>query len=271
LIPTGEGAGVCGDAAMRDRPIVAAMTAGGSRRHVGLYLTAPDVAAVRISRAVTVLTSASSQLPDGYRFAVVVEPKGGSAPVAGSGPWPVAALSRSGRLIPSRPVTSEGEAAVAWQRRHGRSAVGSRAPRTKPPPAACEIDPRGLSSASLYYGSVVVHIHGSPQLEGEPYLSCAYMQLYYRGYTVQAAVLLDARQPGQLPALLPDSVAVGSHPETVNEPERSVQQPITGRRIGNAWLVVESIDHNGASSLAERLAVLNKLTACVRLHGTPCP
>ena len=128
-----------------------------------------------------------------------------------------------------------------------------------------------LSSAKLYYGSVVVHVHGSPQLEGKPYLSCAYMQLYYRGYTVQAAVLLDARHPGQLPALLPDSVVLGSQPETVNEPQRSTQQPITGRRIGDAWLVVESIDREGSSALAERLAVLKKLIVCVRLHGTLCP
>ena len=115
-------------------------------------------------------------------------------------------------------------------------------------------------------------MHPSAQLEGDPYLSCAYMQLYYRGFTVQAAVLLDARSPGRPPALLPDSVALRSHPGTVNEPSRSGQQPITARRIGTAaWLAVEGIDGNGSSSLAERLAVLDKLSACVRLHGTSCP
>jgi hypothetical protein len=171
----------------------------------------------------------------------------------------------------SRFVAREGEPVVPWQRRHGRSALGPRAPATKPPPAACEIDPRGLSGAELYYGSVVVRVHGSPQLEGEPYLSCAYMQLHYRGYTVQAAVLLDARHPGRLPALLPDSQALRAQPETVNEPQRSVQQPITARRIGDAWLVVESVARDGSSSLGERLAVLDKLSVCVRLHGTPCP
>ena len=225
---------MCGDAAMRDRPIVAAMGAEGSGRHVGLYLTASDVAAVRISPAVTILTRADPQLPDGYRFAVVVEPKGRSAPLAGSGPWPVAALSASGHVIPARFVRDEVETAVPWQRRHGRSTLGQRTPRSTPPPAACEIDPLGLSHATLYFGSVVVHVHPSAQLEGDPYLSCAYMQLYYRGFTVQAVVLLDARSPGRPPALLPDSVALRSHPGTVNEPSRSGQQPITARRIGTA-------------------------------------
>jgi hypothetical protein len=268
----GEGTGVCGEAAMRGRPIIDAMTAGGSGHHVALYLTAPDVAAVRISAAVTVLTAANSQLPDGYRYAVVVEPKGGLGPVAGSGPWPVAALNRNGRVIPARRVLpSEGETTVSWQAQRGRSAVGPPAPSTTPPLAACEIDPRGLAGAKLYYGAVVVHVHGQPQLEGEPYVSCAYTQLYYRGYTVQAAVLLDARHPGKLPALLPDSVTVRSQPDTVNEPQRSVQQPITARRIGDAWLVVETLSQQGSSTLTERLAVLNKLTACVRLHGTLCP
>ena len=248
------------------------MTAGGSGRHVGLYLTAPNVAAVRVSRTVTVLTSASSQLPDGYRFAVVVEPKGHSGPAAGSGPWHVEPLDSSGRPIASRGVRpSEGETAVFWQRRRGRSALGPSTPNTTPPPAACEIDTRGLAGARLYYGSVVVHVHGQPQLDGAPYLSCAYTQLYYRGYTVQAAVLLDARHPGALPAPLPDSVAVRSQPKTRNEPQRSTQQPITGRRIGDAWLVVESMSHHGSSTLAERLAVLDKLTACVRVHGSMCP
>ncbi len=272
LEPTGQSSGVCGDAAMRGRPIVAAMAAGGSGHSVGLYLTAPEVAAVRISSATTVLTRADSQLPDGYRFAVVVEPKRKSGPAAGSGPWPVAALSRSGRVIPPHfSPQSEGETAVRWQHQHGRSALGLPAPRTVPPAAACEIDPRGLTSAKLYYGSVVVHVHGSPQLDGTPYLSCAYMQFYYRGYTVQAAVLLDARHPGRLPAPLPDSAAVRSQPETVNEPQRSGQQPITGRRIGDAWLVVESTSRQGLSTLEERLTVLDKLTACVRLHGKLCP
>jgi len=270
--PAGEGSGVCGEAATRGRPIVAVMAAGGSGRRVGLYLTGPDVAAVRISSTATVLTRADSQLPDGYRFAVVIEPRGSPGPVAGSGPWPVTALDRSGGVIPSRFVLpSEGETAVPWQRQRGRSAVGPRASSTVPAPAACEIDPRGLTSAKLYYGSVVVHVHGSPRLEGEPYLSCAYMQFYYRGYTVQAAVLLDARHPGRLPAPLPDSLAVGSRPETVNEPQHSGQQPITGRRIGDAWLVVESTGRRGFSPLAERLGVLEKLTACVRVHGTLCP
>jgi hypothetical protein len=268
----GEGTGVCGNAATRGRPIIAAMTTVGSGRHVALYLTAPDVAAVRVSRTVTVLTSANSQLPNGYRFAVVVEAKGSSGPVSGSGPWRVSALSRSGRPITSGGIRpSEGEAAVYWQRQRGRSALGQPAVRATPPPAACEIDPRGLAGAKLYYGSVVVGVHAEPQLEGEPYLSCAYTQLYYRGYTVQAAVLLDARRPGRLPARLPDSVTVRSQPDTLDEPERSTQQPITGRRIGDAWLVVESMSRQGSSTLGERLAVLDKLTACVRLHGAGCP
>jgi hypothetical protein len=269
---TGEGTGVCAVAAALGRPIIATMTAGEGRHHVTLYLTAPDVAAVRVSPTATVLTSVNHQLPDGYRFAVVVEPGASSGMISNSAPSGVAALSHAGRVIASRRVLpGEGEPSISWQRRRGRSATGPPASIGSPPPAACEIDTHDLSGAKLYYGSVVVHVHSSSQLEGRPYLSCAYTQLYYRGYTVQAAVLLDARHPGELPALLPDSVAVRSQLDTVNEPQLSVQQPITGRRIGDAWLVVESMSKQGSSALAQRLAVLDKLTACVRLHGAPCP
>jgi hypothetical protein len=98
-------------------------------------------------------------------------------------------------------------------------------------------------------------------------LSCAYTEFAYNGYGVQTAILLDARQPGSHPAGLPNATPVRGRRATFNE--RAIQahgtQYITGRRVGNAWLVVES-----ASPLPERLAVLDRLSTCVRITGR-CP
>jgi hypothetical protein len=233
---------------------------------------------VRISPSLTVFTRAEHQLPDGYRIAVVVRetpPHRPTVPGLSGGRTPTA-LDRQGNPIAvhSSTVTAN-EPAVFWQ----RSPMRSRVP-TSPPAAACEISTSALPGVELFSGQIVEHLRGFPQLTSKTFLSCADIEFVYDGEGIQAAILLDAQHPGTPPAPLPDSTQITRQPQTLNEAAirgsgtQFVPQAvagsgtpfITGRRVGNAWLVVES-----TSPLAQRLAVLNRLGTCVSTAGTCSP
>jgi hypothetical protein len=85
---------------------------------------------------------------------------------------------------------------------------------------------------------------------------------------VDVALLLDAHHPGTLPAPLPGATPVTGHPGVVNE-QSGIFGDVTGRRVGDAWLVAESSSHLSlrTSALPQRLAVLDALRTCVRLNG----
>ena len=266
----------CGNVTRRGNPIVAADASSGGTVGAGVesavYLTAPQVAYVRISPTLTVRTEANPQLPDGFRIAVAVEQTqgnlGGPRQPPSLASVPVA-LDRHGNVITSRASTTPTrEPAVFWQAQatHGAHPPGPPAPK-RPPAGACEINTSALPGVDLFYGEVVQHLHGFPQLTSRTFLSCAYTEFAYHGYGIQAAILLDAQHPGTAPAPLPNSTQIRARPETLNEPviQSAGTQHITGRRIGNAWLVIES-----ASPVPQRLAVLNHLNACVHVNGR-CP
>ena len=62
------------------------------------------------------------------------------------------------------------------------------------------------------------------------------------------------------PAIKPPST-VRASPFPFNTPALA----ITGRRIGNAWLIVQS-----AGTIQQRLAVLDQLSTCIHLNGPAC-
>jgi hypothetical protein len=261
----------CGNVTTAGNPFVAAngSTGGvvGAAVASAVYVTTPQVAYVRMSPTLTVRTRADRQLPDGFRVAVAVEQT-----QTGSGqrqtPAPVA-LDRNGDVIPTHPNrVRPRDSAVFWQASPTHGVHAPRSPaRERPPAAACEIDTSALPGVDLFFGEVVQRLHGFPQLTSRTFLSCAFTEFAYGGYGIQAAILLDARHPGTLPAPLPNSTVARAHPEVLSEPAVQVSgtQFITGRRVGDAWLVVES-----AGPLRQRLAVLDSLGACVRLSGS-CP
>ena len=265
----------CGYAPLPDRPIVAVSGGVSSSRDGDIYTSTPNlvfvttaqVAAVRLSPTLTVFTRPDPQLPDNYRVAIDFHQTISDKPInaALGGPAGAVALNHTGQQI-GRPAASSGQprdAAMFWPQ----------AQLPKPPAGACEIDTGGLPRA---FGWVVQHIHGFPNLTGKTFLSCASTQLadrHDRGAV--AAILLDAQDPGSRPAPLPDARLVPGHPQTYNE--LAIRPPpnthslrvsnlsITGRRIGDAWLVVQS-----GGTLAQRLAILDRLGACVRITGRPC-
>ena len=226
------------------------------------FLTIPQVASVRISQAITYATHANPELPDGYRLAIGFplhqEGIGKRREVLRAGGLKTPTLlDRAGHAInadsPSFHEVNLSEPSTFWQH-----------PAT-PPAGSCIIGTTGVSGARPQFGSVVAHIHAIPQVIGRPYLSCANTQLFYgHGYLMDAAILLDARHPGSRPAPLPNATPVPGHPGVVNETGLDFGS-ITGRRVGNTWLVVES-----TSPPALRLAVLDHLGTCIRPSGPLC-
>jgi hypothetical protein len=251
-------------------PIVSAVAAQGKRTLDGvttittaaILMTAPQVAAVRISPAVTILTRADRALPDGYRLAVEVQQISAKGRLHRADQFrqPVALdVDGHGIAVKSALIVPY-DAAVNWQ----QSAVGPQEPlpneARRPPAGACEIDTGGVRGAQPVAGQVVQHVHGFPGLPGTAYLTCATAYFDYHGASVMAALLLDARHPGAAPAPFPYATALSANVENVDQPDWSLAT-FTARRVGPAaWLIVQA-----AGSLAGRLAILDRLHACVSL------
>jgi hypothetical protein len=280
----------CAHAPLPGRPIVA-LGGGysGSRRGDVtatttslVYLTTSLVAAVRVSPTLTILTRADAQLPRGYRIAIDIHQTithGHSPPPDFARGRAAVALNTAGQRIglpaTTYPFVPPHDASVFWQ--PGRTnGMGPQPKVHKPPAGACEVDTSNLVGVNLFFGWVVEHVHGFPDLAGKSYLSCANTQFGYGGEGVIAAILLDAQHPGTAPQPLPDAKPVPGHPQTFNEPAiatpvgttrpRAGNTAITARRVGDAWLVVQA-----SGTLAQRLTVLDRLGACVHLSGAACP
>jgi hypothetical protein len=285
----GGGSRGCAPAPSPSSPVVIAGGSDFTSHRPGLtatttstvYLTTARVAAVRVSRSLAVLTRSDAQIPPAYRIAILVH----QTITHGRPQRPITvhvtavALDRAGNQIGSpasnAPSAVPHEASTFWTR--GEPTGPSTEPLLRmPPPAACEIDTSALQGATPFFGSVVAHVRGFSTLAGDSYVSCADTHFAYRGLAVVAAILLDAQDPGEAPALLPAATPVAQHPQTYTQPlvtpssnshpARSPSAIITARRLGNAWLIVQA-----DGTLPQRLAILDRLSTCVRLNGPKCP
>jgi hypothetical protein len=290
----GGGASGCGRAPTVAEPFIDADVDSGSGgregRHfsyqIAYYLTAPQVAAVRASPTLTILTRPEPRLPDGYRVAVgFPQVEHGGSPRA-IGAFKAVALAADGRELATRRLPGGApwvpDPTVSWQRtpRVGlhmlylipRSAGRVRGQRVlvrrSPPAGPCAIDSSRLHGAQQQLGNVVLRVRPVPQVIGRAYLSCIDTVITDRGWAMDVALLLDAHHPGTLPAPLPGATPVAGHPGVVNE-QSGIFGDITGRRVGDAWLVVESSSRLAlrTSGLPQRLAVLDALHTCVKLNG----
>ena len=300
----GGGAAGCGSGPTATEPFIDSDVVSGSggrdgqhfSYQVAYYLTAPQVAAVRASPTLTILTRPEPGLPDGYRVAVgFPEQEHGGTPGAMGAFRPVALAENGSELARRHPPGGAPwvpDPTVSWWRnsRAGLRALELLHPltlryadthrrelfRTRPPAAPCAIDSSRLPGALQQLGHVVLRVRPVPQVIGRAYLSCIDTEISYRGWALDAALLLDAHHPGAPPAPLPGSTPVPGHPGVVQEEEGGIFGSITGRRVGNAWLVVESSSRlrsrlvQRTSGLPQRLEVLDALRACVRIAGR-CP
>ncbi len=290
----GGGASGCGHAPTVAEPFIDADVVGGSGDHQGrhfsyqvaYYLAAPQVAAVRASPTLTILTRPEPRLPDGYRVAVgFPQVEHGGSPQA-IGAFNPIALDANGRELATRRLPGGTpwvpDPTVSWQRSPrvalhtlfmiprfaGRARGRHVLVRRDPPTGPCAIDSSRLQGAQQQLGNVVLQVRPVPQVIGRAYLSCIDTEITDRGWAVDVALLLDAHHPGTLPAPLPGATPVAGHPGVVNE-QSGIFGNITGQRVGDAWLVVESSSHLAlrTSALPQRLAVLDALRTCVRLKG----
>jgi hypothetical protein len=257
-------------------PIVAESFEAPEPKHATLNwaITTAAVAAVRFGDHV-VRTRSEPRLPNGFRAAVeIVAPGYGPGPgrqrvvrrVDGTvdvqtRPRPVEALNARGQVIrylapePLQSGTVLGHAVPAKRRiPWWLQKTVYWAPPQAPPNLPCSIHSRPISGPEPQWGNVATGVRHVAGVQGSAFISCADTEFYWHHWPLEAAVLLDAARPGSEPAAFPQMQPVSGHPGVFDAPG-GVQGHLTGRRTGDAWLVVQ-----GGDSLEQRLAVLNDLT-----------
>jgi hypothetical protein len=228
-------------------PMFGASDGGLGVSGLSYVFTAPQVAAVRISGGPTILTRTDPRLPFGFRAAVFSLPNR----LLRSGGPVLTALDSAGRPIPgdafAEPVTEE---ASSWK------APG------RPAPGACSISPRAGAHVALQSGSVLRSATGDPGIVGRAFLPCLNASFTLDGERLGAAVLLDAREPGQAPGGLPDMQPLAGHPGIFTRQPAMTNllngladnTDLAARRVKGTWLVVA-----GGATIAQRVAALDAL------------
>lgn len=247
--PEGFAGGDCGTGtpAVGD-PLFAVDGEGGGG--VWYVLTAPQVAAVRMSGGPTVLTRSDPRLPFGFRAAVFYRSHGG-------GPGDLTALDRAGEAIPGGAYERPAEEPTAtWTAPAGE------------PRGACGLSALPGSGLSIGSGTVVTAVSPDTGIIGRAFLSCADAIVGTRREDLAAAVLLDAKDPGARPAQLPGTRPVAGAPGVYLResplPRSFQHRPLMlAERAGDAWLVVA-----GTQAVGPALRALRALRVSLALgHG----
>jgi len=136
----------------------------------------------------------------------------------------------------------------------------------KPPSGACAL--AAPPSYYAYRGTTAIRLEPESDVEGAALTSCLSVDYNVAGTTLTAAALVNARSPTSAPPALFGASPVAGQPGVVNREEDAGLKSgrliaFTGRRDGNAWIVVE-----GGSGLAERIAAVRALhVARIRVSG----
>jgi len=127
-----------------------------------------------------------------------------------------------------------------------------------PPAGACAISARHLPGLRAISGGVLGALAPTPGVADRGLLSCANTRYSLHGSSLDAAVLLDAAEPGvRAPVAPPGAHALPGHSHLYRAP--GAFGTILGRRLAGAWLLVE-----GGSSQAQRERVLAQLRAVIK-------
>jgi hypothetical protein len=248
---------------------------------VGFVVTGPQVAAVRIGHR-TIRTFSSSQLPAGDRAAVFFLAARAPTPIVGwrpgqpidsrlrvpvPGPGGLQArtsipttavlpLDSAGRVLRTAAPGPDYGYVRGWSFWQAPSAVTPNIHeppyhgRTQPRAGVCELAQRGVPGLTAEWGSTITSLPIVKDYVGELFVSCVSTEYYLHGWPIVAAVLLDARHPGAVLGPIPGTRPVPRHPDIVDFAGAS----LSGRRVGNAWLVVQ-----GGSGTTQRVRVLEAL------------
>ena len=240
-------------------PILAEFWTGNAakKRADGFALTTSAVRAIRVNGSRPLLTRASS-LPQGLRD-IAITVRGAWAPEMEAprlfnrpphripvGLPHFTPLSETGSLLAQN--DEEGpqvEREVAG--RNWRSPVAA-------PSGPCELDAGQLAGLVTQAGFVITRANAVNGLLGAPFLSCASTSYSLNGWPMVGSILLDARQPGAKPGLLPKMRAVANSPGVFRA--LGSNGAMVARRVPGAWLVV-----SGGSGEAQRLMLLEDLRA----------
>ena len=222
--------------------------AGGSGT-VGLAIAGESTEAVAVDEAGTAEPTAQVAGVDGVTAALVEIP---AAFPAKSGWFDEFSSVHAGL----RSSGARGWGAPARSYSTALPASGWQAPQ---PPAAgaCSLTVARLAGLRPRFGHVVTNLAPTPGIAGGGYVSCIDTEYTFAHSSLDAGVLLDAAAPGRdAPVPLPGETPVHRHPGLYAAP--GWNGPLLGRRVGNAWLVVE-----GDASLKRRIEVLSHLRARV--------
>lgn len=252
---------------------------------VDYALTSPDVMALRFGNR-TIRTFSSRALPVGDRAAVFFVPARGPMLLPGWHPgmpvrgdetvWgcpcrhgravsvvgkfrfvAILPLDRYGHVIASQPAPPNMPKTFFWQAPSAVTPTIHESPyhgSTHPHPGACALAQHGLPDLVGEWGGTISSITPVTDALGEVFVSCVNTEYYLHGWPVQVAVLVDARQPGQVLGPIPGARPVPGQPNMVNLAAMPAADPLTAKRVGDAWLVAE-----GGSGLSQRITVLNAL------------
>jgi hypothetical protein len=240
---------------------------GGGSGDGQVLLAAPEVAAIRVPNGPTVRTERAAALPFGLRAAVYRQTDIGAGSVA-----PVA-LNAAGHAIASGSAGIVDSPTLRWEtpgdnwlralslKSGNHYWVGPVLPA--PPRGACSIEGgRGLQPVA---GEVVTAVVANPGILGRGFVACVDAGFLVGGVQTRATVLLDARDPGTMPGSLSGTTPLRGHRGIVaGKSAAPADGPlfyaalsddgIVARRVGDAWLVVQS-----TGSLTQRITVLRRL------------
>ncbi len=126
---------------------------------------------------------------------------------------------------------------------------------TPTPTGPCQLAEHGLPALTPRWGHVAVAIEPITDAEGELFLSCTDTEYSLDHWPLDAAILLDAYNPGRTLPKIPGATPVAGEPGTVNLQVGNPPGDITARRVGNTWIAVQ-----GGRNLTQRLQVLHALS-----------
>jgi hypothetical protein len=131
------------------------------------------------------------------------------------------------------------------------------------PHGPCQLLARGVAGLEPEWGHVAVAIRPYPQrIMGRAFFSCIDSEYYLHNWPLDAAILLDAQQPGRTPAPIPGMKPVPGAPGVFSAPG-DWHGELTATRRGNAWLAVA-----GGSGPTQRIQVVRHLSVSIALpHG----
>lgn len=232
---------------------------GGASEMSAYALTREDAVAVSIAGGRPIPTRTEPMLPRGLRAVFVeIHPRG--VPRTATCPK-FTALGEDGKAIAQgipqqKPLARQVPNIVRWRLRKG-----SHFPRgSHPPRGACGLGPDVVAGFSASEGIVTRVVKPSTGLFEQAFMSCTSTEYNSsKSMRIRAAVLINARRPGQTPAPLPGMKMLAGHPGYVLAPGSA--GTLMGRRIHGGWIVVEA----GTSRLRIARDLLEHIQASVHI------